>query len=1261
MSIWKSPIFYIGILLLVVLSAALAAPFVVNWNAYRDNLELYGLKLTGRDVAINGDISARLFPWPRLVLNDVTVANPQGFVGAPIVDANKITMQLNLAGLMAGEISVEKITIDHPVVNLWRQAAGKLNWQFKVDQALQDSKLLDQVKLDQIIVNDGELYLQDEVHGFDIGFTQVKTTMSATVLEGPWRILGTARQGEIPLSISFTSRVYKQGEPFSFGVRFEPQDGTLPALIFDGDLLEDNLKGKVLLEPVVTVDGRESLEGTFKPLKLRSNLEANFEHANLKDIQITPADTKDNGTLIHGSASAIFENGVKATVQLDSPRLDLDALAGAQSLRVWRAGGVMAVVNTLMKDFPKTLDLAATLKVDSLSAAGETVENLNLNMAVEQNTIRVKELSANLPGRSRMKFSGVAFPGDIAAQLGGTLAFESNDARQFVGWLWPEGKSNLTKFWTGTRGRFKSQSNVDWSGQHFLLQDLNYELDGAAGNATLAVQLGALAAVDLKLNAKLLDLDNYMQGGVTNFAQGAGLVAALQGDGALEKRLSMRTDVLRMNGVEAQNVALEFDSSLSGFNIKTFEIGSVEGAALRGQGLVLQSPDGPSGDLKAKLTANDPRGFLRLIGVTGKGADPKWTEVLGVTDMDAVLSFRPGATEPKINYEITGTSGPLQVAASGDVKELTKGVDAGLTLNSEIKVADSSVFARMLGWRLVPNLSDGGKVVMTAAGSNSEGYKSNISVEALAAKFGFDGLIGFGKSLPSLNGKLTVDAADGSPLIKALGVPVLETVASPLQVKANVAPSEGGLSFTDVEGNFLSQNIAGSLELAQDYKINADFNLDQTNLSAVLSAAFMPWQGKVSGIGESFSSAYGPVSGEVWLHPKLLQTDFGADLKEAVLGISFDRNGRQATVAARDSSAEPFNLDISVAPQDGAYLVKGSAHMSLDIARVLKEKGGAVFAQGVAIIDAELKGFGRSPIAAISSFSGDASYVLHDAKLTKISPQNFFPLLDNINSASELQAAFGFLQKGPGINLNSQKLAVTVKNGALVFAPLTLGTPDADLKITSNYDFSTNEFETRADVVAKDAQKIPALQVTYSGTPGELRARSDTAAISDKFGYDFMARDLAELERVQKQQAQIAADEIAQQKADEVKFVEYQAQRNELRLRQREQRVFAAQRVIDGARKKAEWAKLMAYAVAINKTEIRKFTQQVLYVARQKIIRAKFLAEVAAKNKIEILKFEQRVIDAEREKARWVKIMAGAAALTKLEVEKFLRQLPTGN
>jgi uncharacterized protein involved in outer membrane biogenesis len=77
MSAWKSPLLFLGFVLIAVAAAALFAPLFVDWNTYRAEFEDYGRKVTGRDVTIAGAIEARLFPWPVLVLNDVRVANPR--------------------------------------------------------------------------------------------------------------------------------------------------------------------------------------------------------------------------------------------------------------------------------------------------------------------------------------------------------------------------------------------------------------------------------------------------------------------------------------------------------------------------------------------------------------------------------------------------------------------------------------------------------------------------------------------------------------------------------------------------------------------------------------------------------------------------------------------------------------------------------------------------------------------------------------------------------------------------------------------------------------------------------------------------------------------------------------------------------------------------------------------------------------------------------------------------------------------------------
>ena len=87
MSVWKSPIIYVGIALVLVIVGLLSAPFVIDWNSYRASIEDYGRKLTGRQLTVSGNISARIFPWPKLRLEGVRIANPDGAATPDLVSA----------------------------------------------------------------------------------------------------------------------------------------------------------------------------------------------------------------------------------------------------------------------------------------------------------------------------------------------------------------------------------------------------------------------------------------------------------------------------------------------------------------------------------------------------------------------------------------------------------------------------------------------------------------------------------------------------------------------------------------------------------------------------------------------------------------------------------------------------------------------------------------------------------------------------------------------------------------------------------------------------------------------------------------------------------------------------------------------------------------------------------------------------------------------------------------------------------------------
>ena len=62
---------------------------------------------------------------------------------------------MNLGALFNAEIQVESINIDNPTVKLRRALDGSANWNFVPAENIRNSRLLDQVKLDQITLSGG--------------------------------------------------------------------------------------------------------------------------------------------------------------------------------------------------------------------------------------------------------------------------------------------------------------------------------------------------------------------------------------------------------------------------------------------------------------------------------------------------------------------------------------------------------------------------------------------------------------------------------------------------------------------------------------------------------------------------------------------------------------------------------------------------------------------------------------------------------------------------------------------------------------------------------------------------------------------------------------------------------------------------------------------------------------------------------------------------------------------------------------------------
>jgi AsmA protein len=117
----------IGIVVAVVILAALALPFLINANQFRPVLEERLTAALGREVKI-GDLKLSLFSGGASA-SDVTIADDPAFSKEPFVRAKALAVGVALWPLIfSRRLNVTSLTIDQPEIALSQSASGAWNF-----------------------------------------------------------------------------------------------------------------------------------------------------------------------------------------------------------------------------------------------------------------------------------------------------------------------------------------------------------------------------------------------------------------------------------------------------------------------------------------------------------------------------------------------------------------------------------------------------------------------------------------------------------------------------------------------------------------------------------------------------------------------------------------------------------------------------------------------------------------------------------------------------------------------------------------------------------------------------------------------------------------------------------------------------------------------------------------------------------------------------------------------------------------------------
>lgn len=411
----------LGVVVGLLLLAAIALVVLVDPNRYRDDLVRIVKEQTGRELAIEGDL--RLSFWPLgLKTGGLQLANAPGFGPEPFARVDAAAVQVQLLPLLRREVVVEGVRFDGLRLHLARDRAGRTNW----DDLAAPEKAAPEPKREAPAPSPGDALAVFTVNRVEVRNSEFTwrdaTSGAAYAVRGldltTGNLLGSA---PAPLRLAFDletgSPPRRERVELDARLNLDPQTQALNIPELSAAFGELKLKGEVAGKQIFQsprVTGRMEL-ARFDPRVLMNRFGAAYTPSDaqalravsaamrfdasektiaLKDLDLRLDDTRLTGQLAvddFARPAYRFELGVD--------RFDLDRYLPPETEskpeeKQKAAAGAVVIPLALLRD----LDARGSLKVGALKAFGIRSESVLLNVSARGGRIALGPNQAKLYG-----------------------------------------------------------------------------------------------------------------------------------------------------------------------------------------------------------------------------------------------------------------------------------------------------------------------------------------------------------------------------------------------------------------------------------------------------------------------------------------------------------------------------------------------------------------------------------------------------------------------------------------------------------------------------------------------------------------------------------------------------------------------------------------------------------------------------------------------------------------------------------------------
>ncbi|HYI05676.1 MAG TPA: AsmA family protein [Reyranella sp.] len=514
MSVGRRIAWTVAALLGPLLAAAVAAPYLVNVEAYKPLLVQAVKEATGRELVIDGPMQLRMFPVPRVSAQRVHFANAPGAEGAQMVDVRWIGASPSWWALLRGNVEIGRLTLYQPTIVLETDADGVPNWQFKPGAGASQAEGAPaegfHLAIGELRIVQGTLSYTNPRTRQTIKAEQVEATAQVRSLEGPLAISGKATVNGVPLSLDVGMSERKaDGHDLAFALQvlsgkldFKGRISALDAsaelkghLAVTTGVLTDFIAAMVRAAGQASPTFDASVVGRFT---FDGGIELTPTRLAVTDFKMTMGAETASGTLA-------FEQGATPSLKgrVALPKIDLEKwlalLASPGAFQPAQPAGKAPAPPkpASLSPFPAAMDVSLALDVAEVVYRKGTVRDLAVAVEIHKGVITVPQLKAVLPGDMRVQ---------ATVQSNGELSVTGPRLRETLAWL----EVDPSGVPSDKLQRLDLKGKIAATGSSVQIADVVAELDGQRATGSGSVTFATPLAVAATLQADRFDLDGYL-------------------------------------------------------------------------------------------------------------------------------------------------------------------------------------------------------------------------------------------------------------------------------------------------------------------------------------------------------------------------------------------------------------------------------------------------------------------------------------------------------------------------------------------------------------------------------------------------------------------------------------------------------------------------------------------------------------------------------------------------------------------------------